>query len=134
MDGIEPCRKDTLDTLAAMGIYQDGIMKKAINDDKTVAHIFEYTSQISITPDLDLLRPNTDGSDYNVPPIQYVLCLKQENSKKINSHRWLFNAFSRQLNPNICVLIDAGTKPASKSIVHLWRAFSQEREHWWCLW
>lgn len=123
MDGIEPCRKDTLDTLAAMGIYQDGIMKKAINDDKTVAHIFEYTSQISITPDLDLLRPNTDGSDYNVPPIQYVLCLKQENSKKINSHRWLFNAFSRQLNPNICVLIDAGTKPASKSIVHLWRAF-----------
>jgi chitin synthase len=123
MDGIEPCRKDTLDTLATMGIYQDGIMKKAINEDKTVAHIFEYTSQISITPDLKLLRPNTDGSDYNVPPIQYILCLKQENSKKINSHRWLFNAFSRQLNPNICVLIDAGTKPASKSIVHLWRAF-----------
>ncbi|KAF5092536.1 hypothetical protein D0Z03_002816 [Geotrichum reessii] len=123
MDGIEPCRKDTLDTLAAMGIYQDGVMKKAINDDKTVAHIFEYTSQISITPDLKLLRPNTEGSDYNVPPIQYILCLKQENSKKINSHRWLFNAFSRQLNPNICVLIDAGTKPASKSIVHLWRAF-----------
>lgn len=121
MDGIEPCRKDTLDTLAAMGIYQDGVMKKAINDDKTVAHIFEYTSQISISPDLKLLRPS-DAED-TIPPIQYILCLKQENSKKINSHRWLFNAFSRQLQPNICVLIDAGTKPASKSIVHLWRAF-----------
>lgn len=122
MDGIDPCRKDTLDCLATMGIYQDGVMKKAINDDATVAHIFEYTSQVCISPDLELLTP-LEGSKKTIPPIQYILCLKQENAKKINSHRWLFNAFSRQLNPNICVLIDAGTKPASKSIVHLWRAF-----------
>lgn len=126
MDGIEPCRKDVLDTLATMGIYQDGIMKKSINDDKTVAHIFEYTSQVCISPDLELLRPSGD-SKYTIPPIQYILCLKQENAKKINSHRWLFNGFGRILNPNICVLIDAGTKPASKSIVHLWRAFYNNR-------
>lgn len=122
MDGIEPCRKDVLDTLATMGLYQDGIMKKSINDDKTVAHIFEYTSQVCISPELELLRPSGD-SKYTIPPIQYILCIKQENAKKINSHRWLFNGFGRILNPNICVLIDAGTKPASKSIVHLWRAF-----------
>lgn len=122
MDGIDPCRKDTLDCLATMGIYQDGVMKKAINDKATVAHIFEYSSQVCISPDLELMTP-LEGSKNTIPPIQYILCLKQENSKKINSHRWLFNAFSRQLNPNICVLIDAGTKPASKSIVHLWRAF-----------
>lgn len=122
MDGIEPCRKDVLDTLATMGIYQDGIMKKSINDNKTVAHIFEYTSQVCVSPDLELLRPSGD-SKYTIPPIQYILCIKQENAKKINSHRWLFNGFGRILNPNICVLIDAGTKPASKSIVHLWRAF-----------
>lgn len=122
MDGIEPCRKDVLDTLATMGIYQDGVMKKSINENKTTAHIFEYTSQICVSPELELLRPTGDAKN-TIPPIQYILCLKQENSKKINSHRWLFNGFGRILNPNICILVDAGTKPASKSLVHLWRAF-----------
>ena len=51
-------------------------------------------------------------------PVQIIFCLKQENSKKINSHRWLFNAIGRQLNPEICVLLDAGTKPGHKAIYH----------------
>jgi chitin synthase len=44
--------------------------------------------------------------------------LKQENEKKINSHRWLFNAIGRMLKPEVCVLIDAGTKPGHKAIYH----------------
>jgi Glycosyltransferases, probably involved in cell wall biogenesis len=52
-----------------------------------------------------------------------MFCLKQKNSKKINSHRWLFNAFGRILNPEICILIDAGTKPGPKSLLALWEAF-----------
>lgn len=123
MDGLEPCRKDVLDTLATMGIYQDGVMKKAINEKTTVAHIFEYTSQVCFTEKLDVVTPSKTKSHRTIPPIQYVLCIKQENSKKINSHRWLFNGFGKALNPNICVLIDAGTKPANRAIVHLWRAF-----------
>ena len=51
-------------------------------------------------------------------PVQIIFCLKQENSKKINSHRWLFNAIGKQLNPEICVLLDAGTKPGHKAIYH----------------
>lgn len=52
-----------------------------------------------------------------------IFCLKQKDSKKINSHRWLFNAFGRILHPEICILIDAGTKPGSKSLLALWEAF-----------
>lgn len=52
-----------------------------------------------------------------------IFCLKQKNSKKINSHRWLFNAFGRILNPEVCILIDAGTKPGHKSLLALWEAF-----------
>jgi len=51
-------------------------------------------------------------------PVQIILVLKQENTKKINSHRWLFNAIGRQLNPETCVLLDAGTKPGHKAIYH----------------
>lgn len=59
-------------------------------------------------------------------PVQMLFCLKEKNQKKINSHRWFFQAFGTVLNPNICVLIDAGTKPGKDSIYHLWRAFDLE--------
>lgn len=36
-------------------------------------------------------------------------------------HRWFFNAFARLLQPNICVLLDVGTRPASKSLYRLWK-------------
>lgn len=50
--------------------------------------------------------------------MQIIFVLKQENTKKINSHRWLFNAVGRMLKPEICVLLDAGTKPGHKAIYH----------------
>lgn len=38
-DGIDPCDKGTLDLLATVGVYQDGIMKKDIDGKETTAHI-----------------------------------------------------------------------------------------------
>lgn len=57
-----------------------------------------------------------------------MFCLKQKNSKKINSHRWLFNAFGRILNPEVCILLDAGTKPGHKSLLYLWEAFYNDKD------
>jgi chitin synthase len=56
--------------------------------------------------------------------VQVLFCLKEKNAKKINSHRWFFNAFGRALAPTICVLIDVGTKPSDKSIYYLWKEFA----------
>lgn len=122
MDGIDPCDKDVLDMLATIGVYQDGVMKKNIDGQETVAHIFEYTTQLCVTPNQQLVRP-TEKNSSSLPPIQFIFCLKQKNAKKINSHRWLFNAFGRILNPEVCILLDAGTKPGNKSILALWQAF-----------
>jgi chitin synthase len=44
-DGIEPCDKNTLDLLATIGVYQDGVMKKDVDGRETVAHIVSYTRQ-----------------------------------------------------------------------------------------
>lgn len=44
-------------------------------------------------------------------------------AKKINSHRWFFNAFAPLLQPNVCILLDVGTMPGPKSIYHLWKTF-----------
>lgn len=43
-DGIEPCDKNTLDVLATIGIYQDGVMKKDVDGRETVAHVVSFAS------------------------------------------------------------------------------------------
>ncbi|CAI6100079.1 unnamed protein product [Clonostachys chloroleuca] len=126
-DGIEKADKNTLDVLATVGIYQDGVVKKDVDGKETVAHIFEYTTQLSVTPSQQLIRPVDDGPQ-TLPPVQMIFCLKQKNTKKINSHRWLFNAFGRMLNPEVCILLDAGTKPSPRSLLALWEGFYNDKD------
>jgi chitin synthase len=40
-DGLGSMDTHVLDVLATLGVYQDGILKKAVDDKPTVAHIFE---------------------------------------------------------------------------------------------
>ena len=142
VDGLEPMDKSVLDLLATVGVYQDGVMKKDVDGKDTVAHIFEvrsisdfiasvqllisvlfqYTTQVSIDGSLKLIIPHGDDQN-NLVPVQIILIVKAKNQKKINSHRWLFNAVGKMLNPEVCVLLDAGTKPGHKSIYYLWEAF-----------
>ena len=89
---------------------------------------FEYTTQLSVTPNQQLCRPHDDGGSTTFPPVQMLFCLKQKNSKKINSHRWLFTGFGRILNPEVCILIDAGTKPGNKSLLSLWEGFYNDKD------
>lgn len=42
-DGIDPCDKNTLDVLATIGVYQDGIMKRSVDSRETTAHIVSST-------------------------------------------------------------------------------------------
>jgi chitin synthase len=122
VDGLEPMDKSVLDILATVGVYQDGVMKKQVDGKDTVAHIFEYTTQLSIDSTPQLVLPQPDDPN-NLVPVQIILVLKAKNQKKINSHRWLFNAIGKTIKPEICVLLDAGTKPGHKSIYYLWEAF-----------
>ncbi|KAJ2932176.1 hypothetical protein H1R20_g4898, partial [Candolleomyces eurysporus] len=123
VDGLDNMDKSVLDLLATVGVYQDGVMKKKVDGKDTVAHIFEYTTQLSVDDKPQLVLPEQVDDGSNLVPVQVILVVKAKNQKKINSHRWLFNAIGKQLNPEICVLVDAGTKPGHKSIYHLWEAF-----------
>lgn len=117
-DGRLNINKRTQSVLAALGVYQDGVAKNVVNNKPVTAHLYEYTTQCWIDKDLKVV----EGRDKAVP-VQLIFCLKEKNAKKINSHRWFFNAFGAHLEPNVCVLLDAGTMPGSSSIYHLWRAF-----------
>ena len=56
-----------------------------------------------------------------------IFCLKEKNQKKINSHRWFFQAFGPILKPVVCVLLDSGTRPDRESLYHLWKAFDRDK-------
>ncbi|PYH69889.1 chitin synthase class I [Aspergillus vadensis CBS 113365] len=118
-DGRAKINPRTRAVLAGLGCYQDGIAKQQVNGKDVTAHIYEYTTQVG----LELKGGQVSLKPRSGCPVQMIFCLKEKNQKKINSHRWFFQAFGRVLDPNICVLLDAGTRPGKDSIYHLWKAF-----------
>ncbi|KAF8841959.1 glycosyltransferase family 2 protein [Paxillus ammoniavirescens] len=116
-DGRSKVNKRTLQVLALMGCYQEGIAKDSVAGKDVTAHIFEYTSNVVVT--------ETGEVSSGACPVQILFCLKEENKKKLNSHRWFFNAFGPLINPNVCVLLDVGTKPTGTSIYELWKCFDK---------
>ncbi|KAK5163216.1 Chitin synthase, class 2 [Saxophila tyrrhenica] len=122
-DGRGKVHPRTLDALAAMGCYQSGIAKNVVNQREVTGHVYEYTTQVSLDSDLKF-----KGAEKGIVPCQMIFCLKEKNAKKLNSHRWFFNAFGRALNPNVCILLDVGTKPGDDSLYHLWKAFDRDSQ------
>ncbi|KAL4738893.1 chitin synthase A [Aspergillus similis] len=120
-DGRKKVHPRTLNALAALGVYQEGIAKNVVNQKQVNAHVYEYTTQVSLDSDLKF-----KGAEKGIVPCQVIFCLKEHNQKKLNSHRWFFNAFGRALQPNICILLDVGTKPEPTALYHLWKAFDQD--------
>lgn len=119
-DGRQKINPRSRALLAALGVYQEGFAKNKINDDEVVSHIYEYTTMVGISKiHKDHITLTTD----NQIPIQMIFCLKEENQRKINSHKWAFKAFAPVLNPNVIILLDVGTQPENKSLYKLWKSF-----------
>ncbi|KAI3406464.2 CHS1 [Candida oxycetoniae] len=120
-DGRNKVNDAVLQLLTATGCYQENLARPYVNNKKVHSHLFEYTTQISIDENLKF-----KGHEKNLVPVQVLFCLKEENQKKINSHRWLFNAFCPVLDPNVVMLLDVGTKPDNQAIYNLWKAFDKD--------
>jgi chitin synthase len=119
-DGRKKANERMLKMLACYGLFSEGAMKDHVLDKEVTAHVFELTTQVIVDPQ--------GGVEVAKCPVQLVFCLKEKNAKKINSHRWFFNAFCRQLNPNVTVLLDVGTMPTDKSIYYLWKSFDRNKK------
>ncbi|CEL61047.1 chitin synthase [Rhizoctonia solani AG-1 IB] len=125
-DGRKHVHPRVLDCLSALGVYQGegGHMKNIVADKEVTAHIFEYTTSVALDPDMHFKYPDpAKKGGPGIVPTQILFCLKEKNKKKINSHRWFFNAFAPLLQPNVCILIDVGTRPGPKSLYYLWKTF-----------
>ncbi|OCH87189.1 glycosyltransferase family 2 protein [Obba rivulosa] len=118
-DGRQKINLRTLDYITTLGAYQRGVAKNAVNEEPVTAHIFEYTTQMAVDAPPEA-RGFTDAS----VPVQIIFCLKEKNQKKLNSHRWFFEAFGPVLQPEVCILLDVGTMPGPTAFYHIWRAFN----------
>ncbi|EIN14423.1 glycosyltransferase family 2 protein [Punctularia strigosozonata HHB-11173 SS5] len=116
-DGRSKINKRTLQVLSLMGCYQEGVAKDSVAGKDVTAHIFEYTTSVIVS--------DTGEVSQGACPVQVIFCLKEQNKKKLNSHRWFFNAFGPLIQPNVCVLLDVGTKPTGTSIYELWKCFDK---------
>ncbi|KAK9456028.1 chitin synthase-domain-containing protein [Dipodascopsis uninucleata] len=126
-DGREACNPRARAVMAALGCYQEGVAVNVVDDKDVTAHLYEYTTKIGIKSTEPTVRftDGTIGSKSKMFPVQLLFCIKEKNAKKINSHRWFFQAFGPIIEPRICVLLDAGTIPGSDSIYHLWKEFDR---------
>jgi chitin synthase len=119
-DGRQKINPRSKALLAALGVYQEGFAKNKINDDDVISHIYEYTTMVGISKIYnDHITLTTD----NQIPIQMIFCLKEQNQRKINSHKWALKAFAPILDPNVIILLDVGTEPENKSLYKLWKSF-----------
>ncbi|KAK6464284.1 chitin synthase [Scheffersomyces coipomensis] len=117
-DGRLQLNKRSQMLLASLGVYQDGYAKSKIQEKSVKSHIYEYTSTVGIDEINDKIHFGVNST-----PVQLMFCLKEKNLRKINSHRWCFQAFSPILNPKVVMLLDCGTKPEKDAFYYLWRAF-----------
>lgn len=120
-DGRSKINEKALALMSTLGCYQDGFAKDEINDQKVKMHAYEHTTMMNITEVTeDTIQLKCDNTTV---PVQLLFALKEQNQKKINSHRWAFEGFAELLQPNVVVLLDAGTMPGKDSIYELWREF-----------
>ncbi|TPX75810.1 chitin synthase [Chytriomyces confervae] len=124
-DGRSKVNQRTLDVLSVMGCYMDGLPRASVNDEAVTGHFFEFTTQVRVSPRLVTRFGDDPAKEEKIVPCQTLFLLKEKNAKKINSHRWFFKAVCDGLDPEICILIDVGTKPTKQSFYHLYRAFER---------
>lgn len=58
----------------------------------------------------------------NTLPLQTILCIKQLNKRKLNTHLWFFGGFCEMINPTYVMLLDVGTKPMEGALFYLYEA------------
>lgn len=121
-DGRMELNKRTETLLSALGLFQDGYAKSKINSKTVKTHLYEYTTTVGI----DAVNDRVHFCN-NSTPVQMMFCLKEKNGRKINSHRWCFQAFAPIINPRVVMLLDCGTKPAKDAFYYLWRSFRDPR-------
>lgn len=104
-DGIGNANESVLAASTVHGFFSPVVLQTSVLGAPTTLHLFEYTARFKKYAGLD-----------NYPPLQIMFATKGKNKGKLDSHCWYFDAFCYLLQPEFCVLFDAGTKPLPSAL------------------
>jgi len=96
-----------------LGVFSPEVMAISSLGLEVQMHLFERT----------VFMPQVDKIP--LPPIHVIFALKENNSGKLDSHAWFFEAFAEHLKPKYCILIDVGTVPTETAIFRLMRSMDR---------
>lgn len=61
-------------------------------------------------------------------PLKLIMCVKQFNKRKLNSHLWFFGGFCEEIQPKYVMLLDVGTRPLEGSLFYLYEAMHCDKQ------
>lgn len=114
-DGFHQMNPRVKLALEIMGLFDGNLTLPTRSNFPVAAHLFQRTINILINQKLEV--------EYKSVPMQCIVVVKQQNARKINSHRWFFNAVCQKIQPEVCILLDVGTKPLKDAFYNLYREF-----------
>ncbi|KAI3424139.1 hypothetical protein D9Q98_009499 [Chlorella vulgaris] len=117
-DGIAVCDPSVSAGSTVAGFYSENLQQDQAVGLPTSMHMFEYTARIKKHAGLDCY-----------PPLQIMYATKTTNRGKLDSHCWFFDGFAYLLQPDYCVLFDAGTKPMPFALRNTYAHFKRNP---WC--
>lgn len=111
-DGRDKVDASVLASATVAGYFSGNLVRDEVLGLPVAMHLFEYTTRFKKHAGLDCY-----------PPLQIMYASKAENKGKLDSHCWYFDAFARHLQPEFCVLFDAGTRPLPNALKSLYAHF-----------
>ena len=89
-DGRSKVSPQVLDVLTLLGVYQHGVMIEKLNERPVSAHLFEFTTQVTLNSKLEI-----QGMAQGAVPIQVLFCLKEKNAQKVNKYLREMNTLTK---------------------------------------
>eukprot|EP00887_Chlorella_sp_A99_P006915 scaffold2.g6915.t1 len=117
-DGDSVCDPSVTAASTVQGFYSANLKQEEAVGLPVSMHLWEYTARYKKHAGLDCY-----------PPLQMMFATKTGNRGKLDSHCWFFDGFAYLLQPEICVLFDAGTKPMPMALRNYYAHF---RRNPWC--
>lgn len=74
-----------------------------------ILHCFYTQASVNLLESEEDRLEVLHASEGRVPNFYLVYGIKESNRGKLDSHRYFFDGFCRELNPRYCILTDCGT-------------------------
>lgn len=121
LENLNLCNLSEIDTEKGTNLFQARLTLKQVEQ---LIHL-EMSKEAQENPWLNVYRtaqednPIPDGID-SLESVRVLVCIKDKNKGKLNSHWWFFQVFSSYLKPDYCIQMDIGCVPKARNVNDLW--------------